>query len=294
MEYSLQQAYEHCRRVTRKRAKNFYYAFVALPRPKRLGIYAAYAFCRQCDDYSDEDAALEKKTRLLEEYRKQLHQAFRGEPNGPVFIALMDAVRKYDIPLEYLEDVISGVEMDLTTTRYDTFEELRQYCYRVASVVGLICIQIFGYRDERARDYAIDMGIAMQLTNILRDIEEDCGRDRIYLPLDELDRFRCSEEDLTGGIASGDFVEMMTFQVARAREYFVRSRALLPLLDARSRLCPAVLQGLYIRLLDRIEARGYDVFNCRVRLTTGEKVGLTGKIWLKTLSESLLDPRSWS
>ena len=292
MEYSLQQAYEHCRGVTRRRAKNFYYAFVALPRPKRLGIYAAYAFCRQCDDYSDEGTGQEEKTRLLEEYRKQLHQAFQGDPNGPVFIALMDTVRKYDIPREYLEEVISGVEMDLTTTRYETFEELRQYCYRVASVVGLICIQIFGYRDERARDYAVDMGIAMQLTNILRDIGEDRGRNRIYLPRDELDRFGCSEEDLTNGTVSSDFVEMMKFQVARAREYFARSKALLPLLDARSRLCPAVLQGIYIKLLDRIEARGYDVFNGKVRLTTGEKVSLTGKIWLKTLSESLLAPTS--
>ena len=292
MEHSLQQAYEHCRSVTRRRAKNFYYAFVALPRPKRLAIYAAYAFCRQCDDYSDEAAALEEKTHLLKEYREQLNQAFQGDPSGPVFIALMDTVRKYDIPREYLEEVISGVEMDLTTTRYQTFEELRQYCYRVASVVGLICIQIFGYRDERARDYAVDMGIAMQLTNILRDIEEDRNRDRIYIPLDELDRFGCSKDDLSSGIVSSDFIEMMKFQVARAREYFARSGALLPLLDARSRLCPAVLQGIYIKLLDRIEARGYDVFNGRVRLTTGEKVGLTGKIWLKTLSESLLAPVS--
>lgn len=292
MSYSLQQAYEHCRRVTRRRAKNFYYAFVALPRSKRMGIYAAYAFCRQCDDYSDEEASLKEKARLLQEYRTQLGQAFQGSPSGPVFIALMDTVRKYDIPHEYLEEVISGVEMDLTTTRYPTFDDLRQYCYRVASVVGLICIQIFGYRDERARECAVDMGIAMQLTNILRDIEEDRRRDRIYIPLDELERFGCSEDDLGRGIASPEFIEMMKYQVARAREYFTRSRRLLPLLDARSRLCPAVLQGIYMKLLDRIEARGYDVFNGRVRLTTGEKVGLTGKIWLKTLSESLLAPAS--
>lgn len=291
MSYPLEQAYEYCREVTRRRAKNFYYAFVALPREKRMGIYAAYAFCRQCDDYSDSKLPVEEKTRLLREYRHQLSLAYDQGPQGPVFTALLDTIHKYGIPREYFEEVISGVESDLIVTSYRTFEELYQYCYSVASVVGLICIEIFGYSDPRAREYAVDMGVAMQLTNILRDVKEDCLRDRIYLPLDELTRFGYPEEDLRRGVLDGSFAEMMRFQVARAREYFSRSRGLLPLLSPRSRLCPAVLQGIYLKLLERIEARGYDVFNGRVRLTTAEKVALTGRIWLRTLSESLLAQR---
>ncbi|MFQ5934120.1 MAG: phytoene/squalene synthase family protein [Dehalococcoidia bacterium] len=287
MSDSLEEAYQYCRDVTRRRAKNFYYAFVTLPRQKRLGIYAAYAFCRQCDDYGDSDIPLEEKARLLQGYRRQLAQAFDDAPQGPVFAALTDTVHRYRIPKEYFEEVISGVEMDLTTTSYQTFEDLREYCYKVASVVGLICIEVFGYQDPRAREHAVDMGIAMQLTNILRDVREDSLRDRVYLPLGELARFDYSEEDLRRGVLNEPFYELMGFQVARARDYFAKSRSLLPLLTPRSRLCPAVLQGIYMKLLDRIEARGYDVFNGRINLSTSEKLGLTGNICLKTLSENL-------
>ncbi|MEE9199701.1 MAG: phytoene/squalene synthase family protein [Dehalococcoidia bacterium] len=292
MSLPLEQAYKYCREVTRRRAKNFYYAFVALPREQRRGICAAYAFCRQCDDYSDEGRPLEERARLLREYRVQLAQAYDEAPEGPVFTALMDTAQRFTIPQEYFDEVISGVEMDLKVNSYQTFEELYQYCYRVASVVGLISIEIFGYRDPRARQYAIDLGIAMQLTNILRDLKEDSHRDRIYLPLDELARFDYPEESLRRGVLNEPFTELMRFQVARARRYFVMGRRLLPLLPLRSRFCPAVLQGLYLELLRRIEARGYDVFNGRIMLTTPEKVRLTGKIWLQTLLGSLPALRS--
>ena len=181
--------------------------------------------------------------------------------------------------------------MDLTTDRYQTFDDLYRYCYKVASVVGLVCIQIFGYRDLRARRYAVDMGIAMQLTNILRDLKEDCGRDRIYLPLDEMERFHYRPEDLHAEVINKPFLEMMEFQVERARDYFSRSAALLPLLSLRSRVCPAVLRSLYLALLERIQARGYDVFSGRVRLNTSEKLALTGKIWLQTLGRGLVGVR---
>ncbi|MCH7996641.1 MAG: phytoene/squalene synthase family protein [Chloroflexi bacterium] len=291
MQVSLDSAYEYCRGVTRRRAKNFYYAFIALPHDQRKGIYATYAFCRLSDDYSDENLPLEDKTRLLQEYRLQLAQAFDGKPDGPVFTALLDTSRRFDIPKEYFDEIIDGVEMDLTTDRYQTFDDLYRYCYKVASVVGLVCIQIFGYRDLRARRYAVDMGIAMQLTNILRDLKEDCGRNRIYLPLDEMDRFHYRPEDLHAEVINKPFIEMMEFQVERARDYFSRSAALLPLLSLRSRVCPAVLRSLYLALLDRIQARGYDVFSSRVRLNTSEKLALTGKIWLQTLGRGLVGVR---
>lgn len=291
MQVSLDNAYEYCRGVTRGRAKNFYYAFIALPHGQRKGMYAAYAFCRLSDDYSDENLPLEDKARLLQEYRLQLAQAFDGNPDGPVFTALLDTSRRLDIPKEYFDEIIDGVEMDLTTDRYQTFDDLYQYCYKVASVVGLVCIQIFGYRDLRARRYAVDMGIAMQLTNILRDLKEDCGRNRIYLPLDEMDRFHYRPEDLYAEVINKPFIEMMEYQVERARDYFARSAALLPLLSLRSRVCTAVLRSLYLALLDRIQARDYDVFRSRVRLNTSEKLALTGKIWLQTLGKGLVGVR---
>ena len=193
------QAYNWCRDVTRREAKNFYYAFITLPRQQRKAIYAAYAFCRLCDDAVDEDGPLPRKLELLSQLREQLVAAFSGEPVGSVFSAVAHSAATYGISQELYQEIINGVEADLTTSRYQDFQELRTYCYRVASVVGLICIEIFGYRDPRARQYAIDLGLAMQLTNIIRDVEEDLGRDRIYLPQEDLDRFGYSEERLAAG-----------------------------------------------------------------------------------------------
>ena len=276
-------AYEHCRQVTRRAAGNFYYAFVTLPPPRRRAIYAAYAFCRLCDDAADEDLPLQEKLRLLRELRERLALAYEGHPHGPVFTALADAARRYHIPMEHLEEVTRGVEMDLTVTRYPSFGALRLYCYRVASVVGLVCLQVFGYRDPRARDYAVDLGLAMQLTNILRDVKEDLERGRIYLPLDELAQFHYSEEDLARGVVNDAFHALMAFQAQRARAYFHSGFRLLPLLAPRSRACPAVLGGIYRRILDRLEARGFNVFDGRVSLSPREKLLLTARLWLRSL-----------
>lgn len=283
MAADLRTAYEHCRRVTREQAKNFYYAFVTLPPAKRRAIYAAYAFCRLCDDIADEPLSTEAKVHRLAEARARLGDAYGGRPDGPVFAALWDAAQAYHIPQEYFQEVVRGVEMDLTQSRYRTFDDLHTYCYRVASAVGLICVTIFQYRDPRARDYAVDLGIAMQLTNILRDIREDAQRGRIYLPQEEIERFRCSEDELCRGIINDSFVQLMRFQVERARRYFASGKRLLPLLSRRSRACPAVLHGLYSRVLDKIEARGYNVFAERVRLSTGEKLLLTASLWVRSL-----------
>ena len=275
----LRESYRHCQQVTRSAARNFYFAFVTLPPHQRRAIYASYAFCRLCDDIADEPGAAETQMKGLARAREALAQAYAGKPEDPVFTALADVASTFNIPEAYFQDVIAGVEMDLSQHRYANFDDLRTYCYRVASTVGLICIEVFGYQDARAKEYAVDLGLAMQLTNIIRDIKEDAERGRIYLPQDEMARFGYSEESLQRGIIDDSFRALMVFQTQRAREYFDSGARLMPLLPLRSRACPSVLHGLYGRLLDRIEARGFDVFQGRTRLRTQEKLLLTAKLW---------------
>ncbi len=278
----LETAYRECQSITRREAKNFYYAFLTLPHPKRRAIYVAYAFCRHCDDAVDTWSSTGEKLEALSQIRDDLARSYDDCSGSPVFLALSDVARLYDIPQEYFLDIISGVEMDLTKTRYQDFEELRQYCYRVASVVGLVCLQIFGYRDSRARQHAIDLGLAMQLTNIARDVKEDLEMGRIYLPQDELVRFGYSEEDLKRGAINQSFIDLMRFQAQRARDYFHSGFQLLPYLTPGSRACPAVLGRLYSKILERIEKRNYDVLTHRVSLSTGEKVRVMLQTWLSS------------
>ena len=280
---SLQEAYRHCQQVTRREARNFYFAFITLPGAKRRAIYAAYAFARLCDDIADGDGSIPEKVAQLAQVRHALADAYAGRPQGPVFVALLDVARTYQIPQSYFEDLVAGVETDTVKSRYATFEELRQYCYGVASTVGLICAEIFGYTDPIAREYAVGLGLGMQLTNIMRDIQEDGARGRIYLPQDELARYGYSEAELLSGVVNPQFVELMRFQAKRAREYYAQGSKLLPLVPARSRTCVAILHGLYSRLLDRIEARGFYVFQGRVRISGREKLLLTAKLWLTSL-----------
>ncbi len=284
MDGSLEQAYRYCQELAKREAKNFYYGFILLPRQRRQSIYAAYAFARRCDDIVDEGLEPEEKVCRLREYRQQLAECLSGNPQDPTFLALHDTVRRYQIPSKYFYELMDGVETDLTVRRYATFEELRRYCYGVASTVGLICIEIFGHRDGRkAHQHAVDLGIALQLTNILRDIREDVQRDRIYIPLEDLERFGYAEADVFGGVVNEPFLRLMRFQAQRAREYFHRGQDLLPLLPRRSRACTAVLQGIYHRILDRIEANPASVFRERVSLSGGEKLALAGRGLLGSL-----------
>jgi phytoene synthase len=281
---TVKDAYHHCQEVTRASAKNFYYAFITLPKPRRQAIYAAYAFARICDDIADDQLPLAEKVERLAGVRRTLAEAYRGRVSGEVFTALMDAVHTYDIPEEFLQEIINGVEMDLTVMRYQDFAALKQYCYRVASVVGLVCTRIFGGRDPAREDpLAIDLGMAMQLTNIMRDVPEDAARGRIYLPLDELARFGYTERELMAGMYTPAFVEMMRFEAQRARAYFASGARLVPLLPARSRACPLVLGGLYSRILERIEERNYNVFAGRVSLSSREKLALALGLWVRSL-----------
>ena len=284
MEGPLQEAYRHCQELAKREAKNFYYGFVLLPLAKRQAVYAVYAFARRCDDIVDDDLEPAEKARQLAEYRRRLEECLHGRPSGPVFLALEDTIRRYRMPPEYFWQLLEGVEMDLTVRRYPTFADLRRYCYGVASTVGLISIEIFGYRDgEQARQHAEDLGIALQLTNILRDIREDAERDRIYIPQDEMERFRYSEADILGGIANEPFLQLMQLQLERARGYFERGRRLLPLLPRRSRACTAVLQGIYGRMLERMEARPSAVLRERVSLSGRQKLALAGRELVRSL-----------
>ena len=276
----LQLAYEECRSITRRAAKNFYYAFLTLPSAQRRAIYVAYAFCRHCDDAVDQVATNEEKLLALTALRSDLDRTYAGNANTSVYVALADVAATYDIPQEYFQEVIAGVESDLVKNRYETFEELRRYCYQVASVVGLICLQIFGYEDSIAREHAVDLGLAMQLTNITRDVREDLEVGRIYIPQEELARFGYSEEELGAGVFNEAFVELMRFQTQRARSYFRSGFKLLPHLPYRSRACPAVLGQLYRKVLEHIEEADYDVLSRRVSLSTGEKLRVTAQTWL--------------
>ena len=278
---ALATAYEECRRVTRREARNFYFAFLTLPARQRRAIYVAYTFCRYCDDSVDAEGSTAEKLERVNRLRGMLDATYAGYATEPLFIGLSDVAKSYDIPREYFEEVLSGVEADLVKTRYADFNELRQYCYRVASVVGLICIHIFGYSGgDAARQRAIDLGLAMQLTNICRDVREDWEFGRIYLPEDEMKRFGVSESDLAQGTVTDDFGKLMQFQIDRAREYFKSGRELLPYLSRRSRACPAALGLIYGGVLNKIEDAGYDVFGERIGLSKSAKLGLMARAWL--------------
>lgn len=284
MDDSLVQAYNYCQALTKREARNFYYGFLLLPGEQRRAIYAAYAFARQCDDIVDQDLPHQEKVTRLVAFRQALDNCLDGAPAGPMFTALHHAVSTFAVPRQYLYQLIEGVETDLTVRRYATFADLRRYCYLVASTIGLISIEIFGHQGgPRARDYAVDLGIALQLTNILRDIQEDAGRDRVYIPQDEMARFGYSEEELFAGLANGAFQALLAHQVARARLYYERGRKLLPLLPKRAHACVGVMAGIYSRILDDIEHRPAAVFQERVGLSTGQKLALAGRELVRSL-----------
>ena len=283
MATELERAYDHCQRIARSEAKNFYYGFRTLPARQRRSIYAAYAFCRICDDIADGTGPLVEKRRLLAETRQALLRSNNGTVSDPMFTALADTLTAFDIPTGYFEEVIEGVGMDLEHTPYQSFDELREYCYKVASTVGLICIEVFGYEEPAAKEYAVDLGIAMQLTNILRDVKEDAQRGRIYIPLDEIASFGYSEQELRAGVINDAFRALMRHQISRARRHFDSGRRLLPLVPAQSRACPAMFIAVYSSILDRIEASDFDVFTRRVGLGTPEKLLLMARLWVTSL-----------
>ena len=268
-----------CREVTRRAATSFYYAFRVLSPSQRDALYAVYAFCRAVDDAADENDAAEAP-RLLADWRGELERCYRGAPLHPVTIVLASALERYPIPKAALDAVIDGMEMDLTVSRYATFAELETYCRRVASAVGRASIEIFGYRNPATRDYADALGIALQLTNILRDLHEDAARDRLYLPLEDLARFGVPAEDLLRGVYNRSFRELMAFEVARAREWYRIAESARTPEDAGALRAAEIMRETYAGILDRIEEGGYFVFGPRVGIPRSRKIALAARLWV--------------
>ena len=266
------------RALTKASRSNFYYAFLFLPKPKRQALYAVYAFCRVTDDLVDESlsvtAAADTGLERLKRWRAEVEACFRGEATHPVTRDLAEVIRDFGIPRAYFEELLNGVEMDLTKSRYPTFAELRQYCYRVAGVVGLMCIEIFGYRQPATRAYAEHLGTAFQLTNILRDLAADAERGRIYVPQEDLRRFGYSERELLERRMTPAFSALMRFEVERARQFYAAARMTLPDEDRRTMLAAEIMSAIHSRILDQIEARGYDVFSSRIRLSDARRLWL--------------------
>ncbi len=275
---SLDADYERCARITRRSRSSFYYAFILLPPQRRRALHAVYAFCRFIDDIAD-DESIREPALLLRRWREELDRVYAGVPTRAVSRALADSARRFAIPRELFEEIIAGVEMDLSRKRYQTFAELRPYCYRVASALGLICIEIFGYRNPSAKLYAENLGLALQLTNILRDVREDAARGRIYLPLEDLARFNVSEDEILGGVYSSNFVSLMDFEAKRAQELYAAAQAALAAEDRSTLLTAEAMRLIYAALLERIIKSNYRVLDRRHRLSAPHKLYLVGRAW---------------
>lgn len=292
----IEMAYSVCRSIARGAAKNFYYGFMVLPPRKRNALSAVYAFMRRCDDIADDNSVSpQDRHNNLAEWLDKVHRALASQPtDDPLLLALTDAQRNYQIPVGLLDQLAFGTAADLDygsespgrdaplLVRYQTFEELRQYCYGVASVVGLVCIKIFGYRDPAAEPLAERCGLAFQLTNIIRDVKEDVAMGRIYFPQEDLNQFNLSAADLASSDAAR-LRPLLAMEADRARECYVAGNELIPLVHEDSQPALWVLITIYRQLLEKIAANQYDVFRERVRLTVPEKVTVLGKGILKRL-----------
>jgi 15-cis-phytoene synthase len=272
-------------RLTRRSRSNFYYAFLTLPKPRREALYAVYAFCRTVDDIADlgVDGAADtaKQHAALAVWRREVAACYEpgGAPEHPLARQLAAGVRAYKIPREALEAIIDGVAMDVDGAVFETAEDLFPYCYRVASAVGLCCVEIFGYTDPRARQYAVDLGTALQLTNIVRDVGADARSGRVYLPRADLRAFGITVADLEAGRYDAAFVALMRHQAVRARDFYRRAEANFPAADARS-LVPARIMGeIYAALLAEIEDREFRVFGERITVPARRKVGIALRCW---------------
>jgi phytoene synthase len=300
----LSMAYVVCRGVARSQAKNFYYAFLALPRHKRNALCAVYAFMRHADDISDDPGLNMDQRRLqLQAWSESLRNAVEGQrSDDPVIMALADTQSRFKIPLELFEQLVAGTAMDLQfaaaaashagegapVVPYRTFDELYRYCYHVASVVGLVCIHIFGYKDKAAESLAEQTGVAFQLTNIIRDVKEDAAMGRVYIPEEDFAKFQRSPNELSpanlkNGFQPATFVPLLEFQAQRARHFYKAAEQLLPLIEDDSRPCLWALVEIYRRLLDKIAARNYNVFQEKVRLTVPEKLSVLSQGLLKVI-----------
>jgi phytoene synthase len=273
--------HEYCQAKAAQSGSSFYYSFLFLPPERRRAITALYAFCREVDDVVDECTDAGVARLKLAWWRGEVAQVYDGHPSHPVAVALAAVKDRFSLPQERLQEIIDGMEMDLNHAGYADFESLRLYCHRVASVVGLLSAEIFGFRDARTLDYARDLGLAFQLTNIIRDVGEDARRGRIYLPREEMQRHGVSAGDIVAARETANFRSLMEFQIGRAVEFYRRALETLPALDRRSQRPGLVMAAIYRTLLDEIKADGCRVLTRRTSLTPIRKLWIAWKTWVK-------------
>ena len=282
---TLDEAQAYCTALTKSSGSNFYYSFLFLPKARRTAMYTVYAFCKAVDSAVDEPPAGSQPQEELVRWRAELDAVYHGTPTWPITISLAHHVKQLSIPKVYFEELIKGVEMDLHNNRYVTFNELSSYCYRVASVVGLICLHIFGATSARAQDYAVDLGMAFQLTNILRDVGTDAAQNRIYLPLEDLKACKYSEKALRQQTYSPEFQKLMQYEAARARQYYDKAHAALMALppeERRALTVAEIMRGVYSQILKKLEDSEYQVFGPRIRLSTSHRLAIAAGIWIRS------------
>ncbi len=273
---------DESKQIAKESKSSFYYAFSLLPQPKRDAMNAVYAFCRTTDDIVDEgNEPDDLKYEKLRKWRIELERALYGNSDYALLNKVATYIKQFNIPLDPFFELIIGMEMDLQHKRYFTFEDLTQYCYRVASTVGLMCIEIFGYKNNSAKDYAVNLGVAMQLTNILRDVGKDSEKGRIYLPQQDLKIFNYSEEELFQKKYNENFVSLMKHEAERAHNYFEKANHSLDFEDKPSMFPARAMQHIYFKLLQKIEAGNYDVLNQKIKVNKFEKAGIALGVWAK-------------
>ena len=273
--------HDYCQDRAAKSGSSFYYSFMFLPPEQRQAITALYAFCREVDDVVDECHDVSLAQIKLDWWRQEVERIFTGTPTHPVGFALQDVLTRFKLPQEQLLEIIDGMAMDLSQTRYLDFKGLQLYCYRVASVVGLLSVEIFGYENRQTLKYAHDLGLALQLTNIIRDVGEDARRGRIYLPIEDLQRFGVLAKDILEARYSDAFRELMVFQGERAEQFYEQAFAQLPAGDRKAQRPGLVMAAIYRTLLREIAADGFQVLDRRISLTPVRKVWIAGSTWFK-------------
>ena len=260
---------------------SFYYSFSFLPKYQREAIKTVYTFCRMTDDIVDNKGDVQTNVEKLHQWQTELEKALTGGSEYQILNQLSSIARRFNIPVVHFHELIKGVEMDLVKNRYETFNELKDYCYHVASSVGLMCLEIFGSKNEKTKEYAVNLGIALQLTNILRDVGIDAGYGRIYLPQEDLRRFGCSENDIIEQRSSKEFLALMEFEANRAEDFFQKAQESLPSEDKRAMFAAKIMERIYFHTLLRIKKADYNVFHASVRLPKILQILIAIKYWLK-------------
>ena len=273
---------DSAKQIAKNSKSSFYYAFNLLPNVKRDAMNTVYAFCRQTDDIVDkENEPDDLKYEKLHKWRVELEKSLKGYSDYGLLNKLGKTISQFNIPIDPFFELLKGMEMDLQKNRYLTFEDLKLYCYRVASTVGLMCIEIFGYKNKSAKDFAVDLGIALQLTNILRDIKKDAKNGRVYLPQEDLKKFNYSEIELYSSAYNLNFINLMQYEVERAKRYFEKATEELDLDDKPAMFAARAMQHIYYKLLRKITDAKYDVYNKNIRVSNFEKIGISVGVWAK-------------